>query len=81
MFLNKEERRERIPYNSNVPLRRFLIDCVDVDVRQTFYNVNNLYDWYTNVAGDTIFKFLNEVNLYKKIYLYFIRSKYVVLSF
>ena len=35
-----------------------LIDCVnDADVRQTFYNVNNLYDLFTNVAGDTSFKF------------------------
>jgi predicted phosphoribosyltransferase len=40
-----------------------LIDCVDVDgVRQTFYNVNNLYNIFTNVADDTIVKFLKEIN-------------------
>jgi hypothetical protein len=35
-----------------------LIDYInDADVRQTFYDVNNLYDLFTNVAGDTILKF------------------------
>jgi hypothetical protein len=39
-------------------LKPVLIDCVNVaDVRQTFYNVNNVYDLFTNVAGDTSFKF------------------------
>jgi len=46
------------PCNSNCSLKRVLIDCVnDADVRQTLYNVNNLYDLFTNVAGDTILKF------------------------
>ena len=36
-------------------------DCVDVsDVRQNFYNVNNLCDLFTNVAGYTILKILKE---------------------
>jgi hypothetical protein len=26
------------------------------DVRPTFYNVNNLFDLFTNVAGDTNFQ-------------------------
>jgi hypothetical protein len=43
-------------------IKQVLIDCVDVaDVRQTFYNVNNLYDLFINVAGDTIVKFLKEI--------------------
>ena len=29
-----------------------------------FYDVNNLYDLFTNVAGDTILKMLKEINLY-----------------
>jgi hypothetical protein len=45
-----------------------LIDCVDVaDVRQTFYNVNNLSNLFTNIAGDTILQFLIEIDLYTKI--------------
>ena len=32
------------------------------DVRQTFHNVNTLYDLFTNFAGD--FKFLKEINLF-----------------
>jgi hypothetical protein len=59
-----------------------LIDCVDVaDVRQTFYNANSLSNLFTNVAGDTILKYLKEINLYTKIQLYNICSKYMVLSF
>jgi len=66
-LLNNEERPECIPCNSNFLLKHVLIDCVDVaDVRQTFYNINNLYDLFTNVAGDTIVKFLKEINLYTK---------------
>jgi hypothetical protein len=81
-LLNNEERPECIPCNSNYLLRHVLIDCVDVaDVRQTLYNVNNLYDLFTNVAGDTIVKFLKEINLYTKIYFDIIRSQCMVLSF
>jgi hypothetical protein len=67
-LLNNEERPECIPCNSKFSLRHVLIDCVDVaDVRQTFHNVNSLYNLFTNVAGDTILKFLKEINLYTKI--------------
>jgi hypothetical protein len=46
----------------------YMIDCVDdADVRQNFYHVNVLYDLFTNVAGDIIFKFLKEIDLYTKI--------------
>jgi hypothetical protein len=51
-MLNNEERPECIPCNSNFSLRQVLIDCVDVvDVRQTFYNVSNLYDLSIDVGG------------------------------
>ena len=57
-------------------------DCLDVAaVRQSCYNVDNWYDLFTNVAGDTIFYFLKVINLFSKIVLYSIRSKYMVLSF
>ena len=47
---------------------RVYIDCVDVaGVRQTFYNVNNLSNLFTNIAGDTILQFLKEIDLYTKI--------------
>ena len=62
------ERPECIPCNSNYSLKHVLLDCVDVsDVRQNFYNVNNLCDLFTNVADDTILKFLKEIDLYPKI--------------
>jgi hypothetical protein len=56
-ILNNGERQEGFPCNSNYSLKHvFLIECVDVsDVRQTFYNVNNLTDLFTNV--DTILSF------------------------
>jgi hypothetical protein len=67
-LLNNEERPECTPCNINYSLKHVLIDYVDVaDVRQTFYNVNNLYDLFTKVAGDTILKFVKEINLYTKI--------------
>ena len=57
-LLNNEERPECIPCNSNYSLKHVLIDCVDVaDVQQAFYNVNNLSNLFTNVAGDTLLKF------------------------
>jgi len=37
------------------------------DVRQTFYNVNNLSDSFTNVADDTILNFIKEIDFYTKI--------------
>ena len=54
-MMNNEE-RVRVSFNHS--LKPVLIDCVnDADFRQTFYNVNNLYDLFTNVAGDASFKF------------------------
>jgi hypothetical protein len=53
MCIENEERQEGFPCNSNYSLKHVLIECVDVsDVRQTFYNVNNSTDLFTNV--DTI---------------------------
>ena len=61
-LLNNEERSECIPCNFNDSLRHVLIDCVDIaDFPETFDNFNNLYDLFTNVAGDTILKFLKEI--------------------
>jgi len=44
-----------------------LIDCVDcADIRRTFYNVYIIYDLFSNVAGDIILKFLEQINLHAK---------------
>jgi len=51
-LLNNVDRPECTPCNSNYSLKHVLT------VRQTFYNVNNLFDLFTNVTGDTILKFL-----------------------
>jgi hypothetical protein len=67
-LLNNEERSECIPCNSNYSWKHVVLDCVDVsDVRQNFYNVNNLCDLFTNVAGVTILIFFKEIDLYPKI--------------
>ena len=50
---------ECIPCNSNYSLKHVLIDCVDESY--------NLFDLFTNIAGDTILKFLKEINLYANI--------------
>ena len=58
-LLNNEERPECIPCDSNYSLKHVLIDRVDIaDIRHTFYNVNNFIYLFTNVAGDSILKFL-----------------------
>ena len=58
LSINNEERPECIPCNFNYSFKHVLIDCVDVaDVLQTFYNVNNLSNLFTNVEGDTILEF------------------------
>jgi len=65
---NNEERPECIPCNSSYSLKHVLFDIVDIScIRQTFYNVSNLYDLFTNVAGDTILNSLKEIDLYTKI--------------
>ena len=60
-----DQRPECIPCNYNYSIKHILIDCLDVsDERQNFYNINNLYDLFTNV---TILKFLKEIDLYPNI--------------
>ena len=47
-LLKNDERLECIPWDSHYSLKQVLIDYVDVAyIRQTFYNVNNLYDLFT----------------------------------
>jgi hypothetical protein len=42
----------------------YINDCIDdADVRQNFYNVNNLCNLFTNVAGETILKVLKDIDL------------------
>jgi hypothetical protein len=58
----------RVNEEPNYSLKHALIDSVCVaDIRHTFYNVNNLYDLFTDVVGATILKFLKEMNLYTQI--------------
>ena len=64
-MLNNEE--------PNYSLKHALIDFVCVaDIRHTFYNVNNLYDLFTDVVGATILKCLKEMNLYTQIKLHYV---------
>jgi len=59
---------ECIPRDSNYSLKHVLIDGADVaDIRHTFYNFNNLYNLFSNVAGDTSLKFFKQINLYTEI--------------
>ena len=67
-----KERLNCIPCNSNYSMKQVIIDCVDVaDVRQTFYNVHNLTDLFTNVAGDTIKKKLKKL-------IYMLKYKWII---
>ena len=56
------------------------MDCVEVsDVRHTFYNVNAIFDLFTNIIVGDIIKKKNvkDINLYTKK----LHSKYIVLFF
>jgi hypothetical protein len=68
-LLHNEEPQEGFPCNSNYSLKHVLIECVDFsDVRQTFYNVNNLADLFTNV--NTILSFRKTSTLRNKTFVY-----------
>ena len=60
----------------NCSLKHIFTDLVDVAD-----NVNTTSKSFTNVTADTILNFLKEINLYTKIWLDNIHSKYMVLSF
>ena len=55
-------RNDRILCNSNYLLKHVLINCIDI--RKTFYNINTIFDLFTNVAGDTIFFFFLKISIY-----------------
>ena len=56
-LLNNEERPECISCNSNYSLKHILIDEDVSDTRQTIYNVNFIFDLFTNVAREVILIF------------------------
>jgi len=60
-LLNNGERLECVPCGSGCSLEHVLLDCVDV--RQTFYSINSLYDLFTRVA---VLKSFGEIDLYAK---------------
>ena len=44
------------------------MDCVDVaHIRERFYSADTYFNLFQTVAGDTILKFLKEINLFNKI--------------
>jgi hypothetical protein len=55
-----------------------LIDCVDcADISRTFYNVYIVYDLFSNVAGDIILKFLEQINLHANTVIDCLLTKHV----
>ena len=67
-LLKGEEEPQCIPYNAPFTIKHVLVDCVDLaPIRQRFFNVDSLATLFDTVKFESVFDFLKEIHLYKKI--------------
>ena len=67
-LLKGEEEPQCIPCNAPFTVKHILVDCVDfAPMRQRFFNVDSLTTLFDTVKFESIFAFLKEIHLYKKI--------------
>ena len=67
-LLKGEEEPQCIPCNACLTVKHIFVDCVDVaPSRDKFFNVDSMTTLFETVKLESIFEFLKEVNLYKKI--------------
>ena len=63
-----EEEPKCIPCNAPLTVKHVLVDCVDLaPTRQRFFDVDSLTTLFDTVKFESIFDFLKEIRLYKKI--------------
>ena len=56
------------PCNAPLTVNHVLVDCVDLaPTRQRFFDVDSLTTLFDTVKFESIFDFLKEIHLYKKI--------------
>ena len=67
-LLKGEEEPQCIPCNAPLIIKHVLVDCVDLaPTRQRFFDVDSLTTLFDTVKFESVFDFLKEVHLYKKI--------------
>ena len=67
-LLKGEEEPQCIPCNAPLTVKHVLVDCVDLaPTRQRFFDVDSLTTLFDTVKFESIFDFLKEIHLYKKI--------------
>ena len=67
-FLKGQEEPQCIPKNAPFTIKHILVDCVDLaPIRQRFFNVDSLKTLFDTVKFESVFDFLKEIHLYKKI--------------
>ena len=67
-LLKGEEEPQCIPCNALLTIKHILVDCVDLaPIRQRFFHVDSLTTLFDTVKFESVFDFLKEVYLYKKI--------------
>ena len=63
-----EEELQCIPCNALLTIKHILVDCVDLaPIRQRFFHVDSLTTLFDTVKFESVFDFLKEIQLYKKI--------------
>ena len=67
-LLKGEEEPQCIPCNAPLTVNHIFVDCVDLaPTRQRYFHVGNLTTLFDTVKFESVFDFLKEVHLYKKI--------------
>ena len=67
-LLKGEEEPQCVPCNAPLTIKHILVDCVDLaTTRQRFFDVDSLTTLFDTVKVESIFDFLKEIHLYKKI--------------
>ena len=67
-LLKGEEEPQFIPCNAPLTIKHVLVDCVDLALtRQRVFDVDSLTILFDTVKFESIFEFLKEIHLYKKI--------------
>ena len=67
-LLKGEEEPQCIPCNAPLTINHILVDCVDLaPTRQKCFHVDSLTTLFDTVKFESVFDFLKEMQLYKKI--------------
>ena len=67
-LLKGEEEPQCIPCNAPLTINHILVECVDLaPTRQRYFHVDSLTTLFNTVKFESLFDFLKEIHLYKKI--------------